>query len=367
MSTLLWMLVAWAGVSFQQATPEQASDVGKAWIAAVQDDDLAGFMELMDTQAALEIATDLSKLPPGFVEGFAFGADASERGIFQAQRQVATGGGSFRQLAVVEKDGANWVHLGVIYGDHVMFNQVRLRVGVTGAGPRVVDMWVLSTGRAVSDGLRENVSALVGAQGMDPKALARLQATKPLVKLSSEGRWRELVTAHGKLPEDARKHRMVMVLMINAARALQDVDLLLRSIDAFLAEHPDDGAAYMFRLEKAMQSAKGAGDAMLALEKDVGPDAFMRVQAAAQLLDEGRIDDAVKAANSAVELEPGLAEVAFVRLFILAARPDPSPVAAALADVDKRFGLNVEVLEQDPDMVGLVKHPGFEMWRKQRQ
>ena len=368
MMHLLWIGLALAGYSLETATAEQAKDVGADYVATLMNNDVAAFMELMDSRATLEFAVDdVSKLPPGFVEGYVQSADNSERGIFAVHQKIVADGGSFRPLRVVEQDGAQWVHLGVILPDHVMFNQVRLRVEVTDRGPRVVDLWALSTGRSISQGLADHVGQLVATDGVDRQALARLERVRPLVAMSTSGQWPQLLKAYDALPQESKELRMAMVLRINAARVMQDLPLLLTSIDQFLKAYPDDGAAHMFRIERAMQAPTGAGAAMLELDEAVGPDAFIQAHAALLLRDEGNTAEAIRVAKKACELEPGLADAAFIRLMIQATDPDPVALTASLMLVDKRFGLNVEGLKADPEFAQLVAHEGFARWVGQQK
>ena len=169
------------------------------------------------------------------------------------------------------------------------------------------------------------------------------------------------------LDETLRSQRVVVLTSVQLAKATgnrRKLRTALIDVDKYFPEEPLYSLMlldYYFPSRKYEQ----AMDALLRLQSELGvQDSAMAARLSAASLVLGNAEDALRYAEQAVEIEPGLELGWWSALRARTAMQQYDKAVEALDELEKTFGytLGPEAFEKDPSMADLLLSPEYESW-----
>ena len=173
------------------------------------------------------------------------------------------------------------------------------------------------------------------------------------------------------LDETLRSQRVVVLMSVQLAKATgnrRKLRTALIDVDKYFPEEPLYSLMlldYYFPARKYDQ----AMDALLRLQSELGvQDSAMAARLSAASLVLGNDEDALRYAEQAVQIEPGLELGWWSVLRARTATGQYGKAVEALDELEKTFGytLGPEAFEKDPSMADLLLSPEYESWLDDR-
>ncbi len=239
----------------------------------------------------------------------------------------------------------------------------------------VMDVFTFSTGERFSETFRR-LFTTVAAQanqglvdrllGKDRDLVVHADKLQAMTKLAQEGHYEEAVKAFYALPASLKKERMALVLRMQAAANLSPEENE-KAVTEFEKAYPGDPALALFSIDVAFNKKDytGALSAIARLDARVR-DPFLQVFRANVFIEQKKYAEAKKAAQSAIDAEPDLADPYWSLVTVSLATKDHAETARLLDVVEKSLHLQIGDLTQLPDYAEFVKSPAYKAWMEKR-
>jgi hypothetical protein len=355
----------------------EATEFARGLIAAIESNDINKFNVFVDWTAVLGQATSGIDVPAGWRQDFQSGflaTLAKPGGLFERLATAHRSGGSIRLLHVHEVKGRPRALIRLIGADSEL-NYLDFELARRPGGQiRAVDFYSFTSGERISRTIRRLY--LPGAANQSRNIFEKLLTSESdLVKATPriaditrailDGEPREALRIYESLPPGARKEKAIMLLRLQAAQASNDDSLYLAAMDDLARIFPGDPCVDLitidaFVLRKEYDKARAAVDR---LEKRVGGDPYLKVLQANILVEQGKLDEPAKLAQTALDAEPTLRGAHYVRLNVANAQKKYGDMARFLREYEDTFHEEIEGIESTPEYADFVASAEYKKYK----
>ena len=367
----------------QQQAEQERQDIFRAGfqeiVADLNNDSLERFAHAIDREDMLERIFGLRLIDPKVKKNFRESFDDNLVNILQSA--FAGTGGNIR---------AAWLGFGS-KGDRgkaivrydlpdFQFNYHEYELRLDRKGRVVIVDWIdYLDGEKFSDGVgvqlvslnpgKPAVRKLLDFQG--PTEQQTFQMTE-LLKASRDRQVDRYFDILGDLDETLRSQRAVVLMSVHLTRATGNRRKLRTALIDVDKYFPEDPLYSLMLLDYYFPSRKyeQAMDALLRLQSELGvQDSAMAARLSAASLVLGNAEDALRYAEEAVQIEPGLELGWWSALRARTAIRQYDKAVEALDELEKTFGytLGPEAFEKDPSMADLLLSSEYESWLDSRE
>jgi hypothetical protein len=292
----------------------QLADLGRSWVKAFNEHDESALNDVLafEILAARSAAsfTDNESERTAFVRGFMAGRGRFAQNMI-TQMEVAHGHALY--LKVHSFNGMRGAL--VRYDFETQGNNYVLLIAenLQGSRPRVVDLFVATNGRRLSETLgavsqllvapsESLLGKLFGATSVDKDLAATF---KQIGELQLQGKTAEVYAKLTELPEPIRNHRVVLNMSVQAS-SLVGEDAYREELARLARYHRDDPTTTFALIDYYFYKGDfdAAMRATLSMERAFGLDAAIAMLKANVALAARDLPQARKFAEQAVELEP---------------------------------------------------------------
>ena len=177
--------------------------------------------------------------------------------------------------------------------------------------------------------------------------------------------YQKVVDLYRDLPEEIQHSNVVMLLRCQAAAQLGEAESTA-AFDDYRKYLPNNSAVELLALDYHFNRKEYAAtrQAIARLSKRLGGDPYLFVLVGSSYLGEGKLDEAAKAIQRAIDAEPTLANAYFAKINVSLQQKDYPAVRAALEGVEAHtpVRMSVEKVQQIPDYAEFVKSDDFKEW-----
>ena len=367
----------------QQQAEQERQDIFRAGfqeiVADLNNDSLERFAHAIDREDMLERIFGLRLIDPKVKKNFRESFDDNLVNILQSA--FAGTGGNIR---------AAWLGFGskgdrgkaIVRYDlpdfQFNYHEYELRLDRKGR-IEIVDWIDYLDGEKFSDGVgvqlvslnpgKPAVRKLLDFQG--PTEQQTFQMTE-LLKASRDRQVDRYFDILGDLDETLRSQRAVVLMSVHLTRATGNRRKLRTALIDVDKYFPEDPLYSLMLLDYYFPSRKyeQAMDALLRLQSELGvQDSAMAARLSAASLVLGNAEDALRYAEEAVQIEPGLELGWWSALRARTAIRQYDKAVEALDELEKTFGytLGPEAFEKDPSMADLLLSSEYESWLDSRE
>lgn len=367
----------------QQQAEQERQDIFRAGfqeiVADLNNDSLERFAHAIDREDMLERIFGLRLIDPKVKKNFRESFDDNLVNILQSA--FAGTGGNIR---------AAWLGFGskgdrgkaIVRYDlpdfQFNYHEYELRLDRKGR-IEIVDWIDYLDGEKFSDGVgvqlvslnpgKPAVRKLLDFQG--PTEQQTFQMTE-LLKASRDRQVDRYFDILGDLDETLRSQRAVVLMSVHLTRATGNRRKLRTALIDVDKYFPEDPLYSLMLLDYYFPSRKyeQAMDALLRLQSELGvQDSAMAARLSAASLVLGNAEDALRYAEEAVQIEPGLELGWWSALRARTAIRRYDKAVEALDELEKTFGytLGPEAFEKDPSMADLLLSSEYESWLDSRE
>lgn len=252
-----------------------------------------------------------------------------------------------------------------------------LLVEKTDGGEAVVsDVFIYMSGEWFSQTIRrqildfhasENIGLVARLLGKGDADFARsIKQQRALSRAVRSGRAKEALEIYAGLPKSVQSRKLMLILRMQAAQGLGDDAQYAAALKAFEQAHPEDPAwlllsvdAYSMRGEP--EKALGSIEKLLAL---VGDDGYLRFLVGSLWLQAGKVDEARKALEKAIDVEPELEDPYYGLVDVELTARDWPATARALSRCEKKLGVEFPALDKQEGFEEFVKSEAYAKWKK---
>jgi hypothetical protein len=357
----------------------QLTELGQRWAAAINDRDVPSLNGLLDTRAlgvraAATMFTPSETERDDFVQGFARGA-ARLATTWISQVEAAEGSALF--LKVHSFDGMRGPLVRYDLGDQGYNYLLLIAERREAAEPRVVDLFLATTGQRFSDTLGVISQMLVapndsllgrmfGLTGLDEELVKTFSS---IGELQRAGRTADAFAKVQALPEPIRNHRVMMNLSVQFASLLSE-DLYREELARLARYHRDDPTAAFMLIDYYFYKGdiEAAMGALLGMERAFGTDGAIAILKANLSVEAGDLFDARRFARQSIDLEPGNELGHLTLLTILMLSEEYADGIEVLEGLERDFGyaFDESVFADNEIYVGFVRSPEYATWIKER-
>jgi tetratricopeptide (TPR) repeat protein len=349
-----------------------AEQMARDFAKAITEADAEGVQRLIDLDG---LAWSIASAPPPVEVRM----DESVRGMlatmgsrFAAQ---VPGGTRATSRGLVERSGETRALIRLLMGQQESLNYIELRMGKRPDGRIVAFDWYdhyqgRYAARGMRDGLATSIeSLLVSEYGFEKSQLteSNMASMQQLIFEALNGNFALCLEAYGKLPEDVRKLRGVMLARQRAAMQLGSEEALIASLADLDARYGDDPELQLIVndygfLTRDKEKALASVERLLKILKQ---DAAIYEMKALVYQGESDVAEARKALHAAIQNDPDMMSPYWTLIDIDAQREDYTSVIATFDTLESRFGIELdpEALAAAPNFAGLASSDVFAKWR----
>lgn len=357
----------------------QLQELGQRWAAAINESDVPSLSALLDLQAlggrtAATMPTTTEAQRNDFVLGFTRGGS---RLLPTWIQQVQSAEGSALFLKVHSFDGMRGPLVRYDLGDQGYNYLLLIAERREAAEPRVVDIFLATTGQRFSDTLgaismmlvAPNDSLLGRVFGLTDIDEGLVKSFTSIGELQRAGRTADAFAKLQTLPEPIRNHRVMLNLSVQFASLLSE-DLYREELARLARYHRDDPTAAFMLIDYYFYKGdtQAAMDALLGMERAFGTDGAIAILKANISVEADDLFNARRFARQSVDLEPSN-ELGFLTLLtILMLSEEYADGIEVLEGLEQDFGYAFEEAAfTDNDLyAGFVRSPEYAAWIKGR-
>jgi hypothetical protein len=355
-------------------TDEEARRFAERVEKTARDNDPQGLARLFDQEALFERALSGISAPPRVLEALRRDARQSSglTHLTVPVTRAVSNGGSYRLLRVHQEGDEKRVlfrllhpEAGVNYHDLVLARdedgQVRaidLYTFLSGElGSRSIRRLLLPVAAQASRGLIDRLA------GADQDLIRHLPTYKRLIQAFKENNHAEVLAQYDRLPPSLQKDKNVLILRLQAAQNVGD-DAHQAAYDALARHFPDDPCLDLNSIAPLLHRKRyrKALEAVERLDRAVEGDPYLDSFRSTIHLEAGRVDQA-RAAQRVVKSLPDLQSSYWPLVAISLREKDHEETARLLSDIEKRFDVDLDNLEKEPDYRDFVKSAVYKKWR----
>jgi hypothetical protein len=352
----------------------ELTELGQRWVDAINDSDVLGLNALLDLKglglrsAETLPASDAERRD--FVTGFMQGASRLAP-TWISQIEVAEGSALF--LKVHSFDGMRGPLVRYDLGDQGYNYLLLIAEDRPNSDPRVVDLFLATTGQKFSDTLGAISLLLVapndtllgemfGLTSIDKDLAATFTS---IGQLQRAGRSADAYAKVQGLPETIRNHRVMLNISVQLASMLSE-DLYRAELARLARYHRDDPTAAFTLIDYYFYKGDtdAAMDAILGMERAFGTDAAISILKANISVEAGDLFGARRFAREGVALEPANELSHLTLLTILMLSEEYADGIEVLEGLEQNFGYAFDSSNfVDNDLyAGFVKSPEYKAW-----
>jgi len=357
----------------------QLQELGQRWAAALNASDAPSLSGLLDLQA-LGVRTAATMPAPSeaqrndFVRGFTRGS-AQLVPTWISQVEAAQGSALF--LKVHSFNGMRGPLLRYDLGEQGYNYVLLIAERREAAEPRVVDMFLATTGQRFSDTLgaismmlvAPNDSLLGRVFGLTDVDEGLVKSFTSIGQLQRAGRTADAFAQLRALPEPIRNHRVMLNLSVQFASVLSE-DLYREELARLARYHRDDPTAAFMLIDYYFYKGdtEAAMGALLGMERAFGTDGAIAILKANLSVEAGDLFNARRFARQSVELEPGNELGHLTLMTILMLSEEYADGIEVLEGLERDFGYVFEdAAFADSDLyAGFVRSPEYAAWIRER-
>lgn len=287
-----------------------------------------------------------------------------ERGV----RWVASANNGYSwQLKAIRHDG-NFTRAMCRVSGEGGFDFVEL---ILAGNPSIIIDWkVLSEGQLASEQAGHQFQlALQLDQGrqrgtlttQDNEWLQYIETESHWLEMMSVGQHQSVINEFSQIPESIKRVRAVWHIALEAALGTPETEYLhlVESYENRFGSGPD---VDFYRLWAA-QTPRDLSNAILAIERTVGEDAYLRTLLSNACLSQGEYKKATEAARRAVELEPDLPYAWEAMMFAAIASGEYKTAINAMEKLSEMSNIELIDLENDPLYTTFTNSSEYQDWK----
>lgn len=366
--------------SFAQAagvSDEQLADLGRRWVAAVNERDESALNELLAfellARRSAESFTDSETERTAFVRGF---MNARVRFAQSMLAQIETAQGTALHLKVHSFDGMRGALVRYDFETQGTNYVLLIAENVKGS-PRVVDMFVATNGQRLSETLgavsqllvapdESLLGKLFGATGVDKDLAAMF---RQIGDLQRQGKTAEVYAKLAELPEPIRNHRVILNLSVQASSLLGE-DVYRQELARLARYHRDDPTTAFALIDYYFYKGDfdAAMEATLGMERAFGLDAAIAMLKANVALSAGDLEGARTFAEQSVEVEPENEASRWTLLAVLMPAAQYAAGIEVLEGLERDFGYVFDdtAFIDNEVFAGFLESREYSKWLRER-
>jgi hypothetical protein len=364
---------------FHQGPPLTEAD-GKQFAAqlekAAHEGNARAFQDLFDWKALFERST--AGLDPSIGKEVLKGAEqADAAGSFARQiTEAVSKGGSYRLVRVHDVDGHRRVLFRLLQPQGVNYHDLIL---VRGADNqiRAVDFLVYLSGELMSRTFHRlfltlavsSSRGLLGKlMGTDRELVENASTMTAMNQAIRDGKPADALAKFKTLPPRLKKEKAFLLIRLMAAQAVGE-EAYQEAMDDIAREHPGDPCMDLIRidallLKKKFDDARAAVDR---LDQALGGDPYLDVFRCNISLESGQLEQAREAAQRAVKALPDQQLPHWCLVTVSLRQKDHEETARLLTDLEDRFKLQMDNLENNKDYQDFVRSPAYKKWLNRKK
>jgi tetratricopeptide (TPR) repeat protein len=347
-------------------------------IEAVEAGDRASFNALVDWDTLLSAVVAGRDIPEGtrreMIVSLRKGIDG-EAGYTAELFRTVEQGGTLAFLRMRQREGRPTVLFRLLRTDEVgglAYSEFILRRLPDGR-VRATDIYFYSMQRLFSEELRRIVSPVLAqhSRSVVDKLLneerdyaQELDQLGRASKLLGQGKPREAMAIYNKLHPRTRTQRAVLLAHLRAAQQAGDEKECAAIREELRKQFPDNAYLQMLAIDELMvkKDYAGAMKVLDRLDQSLGGDPYLDAMRSTYALAHGDAWAARRFARRAIEREPSLIEGYWALVDCALKAEDHEETLARLEEIDRKFGIEFQDLNQVPQYAGFVKSPQHARW-----
>jgi tetratricopeptide (TPR) repeat protein len=349
-------------------------------VEAVEAGDLAKFNALVDWDALFSAVIAGWEFPDEarqqMLVGLRKGMDG-EAGFTAQLFKTSEQGGTLRFLRMRQRQGRPTVLFRMLGPSEAGgLNYYEFILQRRPGGPvRATDVYVYSIQELISENLRRIVlpilaqhsrsavnRLLIGerdyAQDLDQLGRAS--------QLMSQGKPEEALAIYKKVRPRARTQRAVLLARLRAAEQAGDEKECAAMREELRKQFPDNPYLQMLAIDESMvkKDYAGAMKVLDRLDQSLGGDPYLDAMRSTYAQVRGDLEAAHRFALRSIEREPSLIEGYWALVDCSLKAKDHDETLARLEEIERKFGVEFQDLQQVPDYAEFVKTPAYAKWLK---
>lgn len=352
----------------------ELTELGQRWVDAINDGDAPVLNALLDLKGlglrSAETLPASDSERDDFVTGFMRGASRLAP-MWISQIEMTEGSALF--LKVHSFDGMRGPLVRYDLGDQGYNYLLLIAEDQPKADPRVVDIFLATTGQKFSDTLGAISLLLVapndtllgevfGLTSIDKNLAASFTS---IGQLQRAGRTAEAYEKLQELPEAVRNHRVMLNISVQLGSLLSE-DLYRAELARLARYHRDDPTAAFTLIDYYFYKGdtEAAMDAILGMERAFGTDAAISILKANISLEAGDLFGARRFAREGVALEPANELSHLTLLTILMLSEEYADGIEVLEGLEQDFGyaFDSSSFADNELYAGFVESPEYAAW-----
>lgn len=348
-----------------QASNKEAEELATAFAAAMSAGDLDTALAYFDFSAFAALATAEASLKPPASGDVAQRLQLAQQmgsagveALLQSQSETAS---PWRLLHVRRREEHSSAIVRTIGQSGLRYYE--LLIARVNDSPRVIDMWVFTTGERLTGQIARWMHA--GGNPAPDQNLTPAQRMQRLLERAVQTQNYALaLEIFAELPEAERQELGVQRLRLQAAQATSP-EAGQTALEELIQLYPEDAgvALQAIAIRQEQQRYSAALGSIDLVDRAVGGDPYLNVLRAQAFRGDGDFIKARERIAQAIEAEPDLQEAYWERVMISLAEKNYADTARALEAIRGRFAVTFLALETIPDYAGFVASPEYQAWR----
>ena len=303
--------------------------------------------------------------------GFQEAVADSFRNVFHTVLAGCREGGDYRFVRIINRNDQKTLlfRLTLPEAEGLNYHEMILARG-NGEAPQIADLLVWKTGQRLSGTFRmANLESLVEAAGetarlseQDQLCVQQMSKLREMRELTAAGKFRETEEIYNAFPDEFQKQKVSLDLRLNAAEG-SGGETLRQAIGALRSSLPDD-TSLPFR-SLAFHASVGEWTQMVsaadAIQQATG-DPYAAILKVQPLLEMKQTDSAMNAIRSVRAVAESDPNVYWLDLHLRMQQGDNAGTATLLQEMQTRFGLEFNRLEQIPEYAGFLQSAEGKAW-----
>lgn len=361
---------------------DEALEFGEELADSLVELDVKAVREALDMEALIEASTEGVAAPYRFRQGFLKGVrqslEAQGPPLLVEMRPSLEAGADLKATKAVSWQGRPTVVMRLIEPEgaaaYILFVLDRRPDGRI----RAVDYFPLASGELGSQTIRHLylVAAAEANQGLLAKLMGKEQNfikhaddIQRMAAANREGRWQEVLSLYGALPEDLKGEKVFLIQRYRAAQRSGSDATYLEAIQDFARRLPGDPACDFLLLDGYVlqNQPEKSLECFDRLDALLGGDAYLKALRGGVLTLAGREDEAGKALHEALADEPDLRPALNGLLNLALKQKRFAEVVEMLDRLETQFDQAVGGLSQVEEFEEFLDSPEGKAWAEKQK